>query len=45
MLMGELTPRCLGFRKSRYGIAVSEVLASVTRAVLGMLRLVKGVGE
>ena len=45
MLLGELDPRCLGFRESRQGIAVSEVLASVAGAVLGMLRLVMGVGE
>ena len=45
MLLGELDPRCLGFRESRQGIAVSEVLANVAGAVLEMLRLVMGVDE
>ena len=45
MLLGELDPRCLGFRESRQGIAVSEVLASVAGVALGMLRPVMGIGE
>ena len=45
MLMRELDPRCLGSRESRDEIAISEVLASVAGAVLGMLRLLMGVGK
>ena len=43
--MWELDRRSLGFRGSRQGIAVSEALARVTGAVLGVLWLVMGVGE
>ena len=45
MLMWKLDPRPLGFPGSRQGIAISEALARVMGAVLGVLWLVMGVGE
>ena len=43
--MWELDPRRLGFRGSRQGIAVGEVLARVMGAILEVLWPVMGVGE